>query len=275
MALINPPFNYTGSKLKLMPQLLPLFDRSKRRFVDLFSGGGAVWTNVVQDYEEVLINDIISDLIEVQRDLIFSTAATLAELDRIKISAEDAEGFLKLRADYNEKPTPAALFMLMQTSTNNMARWNKSFKYNQTFGKRTMSQTTLDKINTWVEHLKPNQSKLHFSAKSFDQIECGANDFVYCDPPYSNAEAGYNAYWEATDEQKLYDYVVELDRIGARFCLCGFEYHDGRTSQLLKGLEERGFIKKNITSEYNKVSRKKGPKLTSEIVLLNYEPEVV
>ena len=48
---VNPPMNYTGSKFKLLEQILPEFDYTKPYFVDLFMGGGSVYTNVVDKYE--------------------------------------------------------------------------------------------------------------------------------------------------------------------------------------------------------------------------------
>ena len=40
MKYINTPFNYTGSKIKLLDQILPEMDYTKKYFVDLFTGGG-------------------------------------------------------------------------------------------------------------------------------------------------------------------------------------------------------------------------------------------
>ena len=40
MNYIEPPLNYTGSKFKLLEQLIPMFDYSKSYFVDIFTGGG-------------------------------------------------------------------------------------------------------------------------------------------------------------------------------------------------------------------------------------------
>ena len=42
--MIETPFNYTGSKFKLLEQILPEFDYTKPYFVDLFMGGGSVYT---------------------------------------------------------------------------------------------------------------------------------------------------------------------------------------------------------------------------------------
>lgn len=60
--MINSPFNYTGSKFKLLPQIIPHFDTSKKKFIDLFAGGGSVYTNIIHLYEDVWVNDIIDDL---------------------------------------------------------------------------------------------------------------------------------------------------------------------------------------------------------------------
>ena len=45
--MIETPFNYTGSKFKLLSQLLPVFDYSKSTFIDVFCGGGSVYTNIL------------------------------------------------------------------------------------------------------------------------------------------------------------------------------------------------------------------------------------
>ena len=62
MKYINTPFCYTGSKFKLLEQIIPVFDYSKNTFVDLFTGGGSVYTNVLDKYEKIIVNDIIKDL---------------------------------------------------------------------------------------------------------------------------------------------------------------------------------------------------------------------
>jgi site-specific DNA-adenine methylase len=61
--MIQTPLNYTGSKFKLLEQILPQMDYTKSHFIDLFCGGGSVYTNVLDKYDKILANDIISDLI--------------------------------------------------------------------------------------------------------------------------------------------------------------------------------------------------------------------
>jgi len=67
--LVQPPFNYTGSKYRLLPQLMPLFDYSRPAPVDLFAGGGSVWCNLVPHFDRVIASDIIRDLIGAQQAL--------------------------------------------------------------------------------------------------------------------------------------------------------------------------------------------------------------
>ena len=70
--MIETPFNYTGSKFKLLKQLLPEFDYSKPYFIDLFTGGGSVYTNIADKYQKILANDIIKDLIGIHQQLLNS-----------------------------------------------------------------------------------------------------------------------------------------------------------------------------------------------------------
>ena len=54
--MIQSPLNYTCSKFKLLPQLLPLFPRKVDIFVDLFYGGCNVGINV--EAKKHVYNDI-------------------------------------------------------------------------------------------------------------------------------------------------------------------------------------------------------------------------
>ena len=88
---INPPFNYSGSKLKLLEQILPLFDYNKDYFIDLFCGGGSVYTNVLDKYKKVLINDVISDLIEIHRSLCNNPQVFIESVKKLAKTKQDQE----------------------------------------------------------------------------------------------------------------------------------------------------------------------------------------
>jgi len=161
---INPPFNYTGSKFKLLDQILPKFDYNKKSFIDLFTGGGSVYCNILDKYDKILANDIISDLIGIHKQLTLSDNI-INEVKQLVVEKDDKDGFHKLRDSYNENKTPAKLWALMLCSTNNMMRFNNSFKYNQTFGKRSYNKNTEIKINEYVSLIRPFKNKMFFTNK--------------------------------------------------------------------------------------------------------------
>jgi len=266
--MIETPFNYTGSKFKLLNQLLPNFDYTKSYFVDLFAGGGSVYTNILHLYERVVVNDIIADLVGIH-ELLLNSNSIIEETKNL--CPYDKDGFLILRNDYNNNPTSAKLWALMLSSTNNMMRFNQKFKYNQTYGNRMWNDNTSKKTKDFVAHIRNHKHKIDFFSKSFEHINIPDNNFmVYVDPPYSNTSAGYNAYWKSGDDIKLYDYLKNIDKIGASFMLSGVLTHNGQSSILLDKLITDNYKVIHIKNDYNKVS-KIGNKETQEVIIVNYD----
>ena len=109
---VQTPFNYTGSKYKLLPQLIKHFDFSKKNFVDLFMGGGAVYSNILERYENIYANDIISELVSIHKCLLMDDSF----VDRVKAlspNKKSQEEYLSLRKSFNIEKTPEKLFALM------------------------------------------------------------------------------------------------------------------------------------------------------------------
>jgi site-specific DNA-adenine methylase len=94
---IQTPFNYTGSKYKLLPQLVGKFDYRKSSFVDVFTGGGSVYTNVLDSYNEVYINDVILPLIDIHKQLISRGQSFVDEVKKYCVAKDDALGYMVLR----------------------------------------------------------------------------------------------------------------------------------------------------------------------------------
>jgi DNA adenine methylase Dam len=267
--LVETPFNYTGSKFKLLPQIITHFDYTKPYFVDLFMGGGSVYTNVVDKFEKILANDIIGDLVGIHQQLLISDDI-ITQTKSICPDKTDADAFLRLREDYNNNPSPEKLWSLMLSCTSNMMRFNQKFKFNQTFGKRSWNSSTENKVEIFKNHIRQYKDKIRFTSNSFYDVNISSNKvMVYADPPYSNTEAGYNAYWKKDDDDKLYNYLLDIDRKGSSFMISGVLNHAGETCKLLDDLIKDGFKYKTLNYDYNKVSRV-GKKQTDEIVIINY-----
>jgi site-specific DNA-adenine methylase len=76
-------------------------------------------------------------------------------------------------------------------------RFNKSFKFNQSFGKRTINDSTIQKLKDYIEVIK--EKEINFVCGDYKSLFTNypptTEDFIYLDPPYLISEAGYNAYW--------------------------------------------------------------------------------
>lgn len=284
MIYVEPPLNFTGSKYKILDQIIPHLDYTKDVFIDLFVGGGSVYSNVIDKFDKIIINDIIHDLVDIHKNLILNSTSFVADVVLLSPDKDDKDEYLKLRESYNNDKSADKLYALMLSSTNNMMRFNKKFKYNQTFGKRSFNSNTYKKIDLFTSHLKSYRNKLDFRYGSFIDIDIVKNGMYYIDPPYSQiknsdgtpsnkkiSEAGYNAYYSKQDDINLRKYCIDIDRKGASFMLSGVLEHNGNVAWLLDKLISDGFNWKEIDIDYYKVSRKKEiDKKSKEIIIYNY-----
>lgn len=270
---IDTPFNYTGSKFKLLEQIIPELDLSKKVFFDLFTGGGSIYSNVLDKYDKIIINDILIDLIEIHSSLMDSDEIVELMLKHCP-DKNDREGFLQLRDSYNIEPNGYKLWSLILCSTNNMLRFSggkngKKFKYNQTWGKRSVNKKTLMRIEQFTNHIRQFKYKVEYQSKHFSQVEIDIPSMVYIDPPYTNTSAGYNCYFSKDDEILLYNYISMLNKNGHSFILSGCLNHNSKKCLILDKLLSDGFNYKELVCDYNKVSRK-GDKSTTEIIIKNF-----
>lgn len=278
---IDSVMNYTGSKFKLLDQILPEMDYTKNTFVDIFCGGGSVYTNIVDKYDRIIVNDVIKDLIGIHKELVDSDDI----VTRTKLlcpGKKNPDDYSKLRDDYNLNPSPDKLWALMLSCTNNMVRFNQKFKFNQTYGDRGYNDNTDKKVKIYTEHIRKYKDKIEFHSSPFYDIEILENTMYYIDPPYGRvknidgtigkkqiSEAGYNSFWMKDDDIKLYNFIHDINKRGSSFMVSGVLEHDGKVCWMLDKLIEDGFKYKVLDFDYNKVSRK-GDKKTTEIIITNY-----
>lgn len=280
MKYVNGYLNYTGSKYKLLEQILPEMDYSKKYFADIFAGSMVVSANIIHKYEKILVNDIIEDIIKIHKAVLKDDEIinNVKKLSKVK---HDKEAFLKLRLSYNENKTPEKLWALILSCNNNFMRFNKSGKFNSSWGKREFNENTQKKVNDWVKLIRPYKDKFIFHSQKFNKIKIINPTMVYLDPPYGYcvengkitnyqiSEAGYNTTYNKEDDIKLYDYCKELDKNGSSFMLSGLLEHDDKKSWLLNKLINDGYKYKLLNFDYNSVS-KKGEKISKEAIIMNY-----
>lgn len=274
--MLKSPLNYSGSKHELMPQLLQHFPTSEsvEVFYDVFAGGLSVSINT--NYKKTISNDIIKPLIEFYYNLKSASSKNKIdeEIQKIKsfaINKESQEEYYDVRERFNDTYDPYLFFALVSSCTNNMMRFNNSFKFNQSFGKRTINDSTIQKLTDYCNVLK--NKDIYFSNFNFQDLfkiqPITDKDFVYLDPPYAFiTEAGYNAYWSKSNEDYLYTLLDSLNERGIRFALSGVSIHKGLVNPNIDKLKKYKII--NLEHNYEKVARKKAVGESQEILVINY-----
>ena len=185
------------------------------------------------------------------------------------VAKDDKPAYHRLRDDYNAAPSAAKYFALTLCCNNNMARFNASFRFNQTFGRRTWNSSTTEKVSRYTAHIRPYRSRVHFLPSDFARVAIPHNSMVYVDPPYSNTEAGYNAYWRKDDDRRLFEHLLRLADGGQAIAVSGVLRHNGKECPLLNLLINAGWQTHLLHSDYSVVS-KVGPKESQEVLLTNY-----
>src|SRR5574344_1944674 len=220
---IASPLNYIGGKYKILPQIIPLFPKNIRNFVDLFCGGCNVGINV--QAKNVIFNDNLSYLIDLYKA--FNSLSIFEVIDfierRIKefyFSLTNQEGYIQLRKLYNSEKNPLDLFVLTAYSFNHQIRFNNSHEFNNPFGKDRSCFNEHMK-NNLLNFLKELEFRnVEFTSLNFDDFDFSSlsdSDFVYCDPPYLTTTGTYNdgkrgfTGWGEEQEIKLLQIVDNLN----------------------------------------------------------------
>jgi DNA adenine methylase Dam len=281
--MIETPFNYTGSKFKLLPQLLPQFDYNKSTFVDVFCGGGSVYTNVLDRYDVIFVNDIISDLIGIHKSLMESDDIIQLTKSLCLNLKEDQDEYLSLRKSYNQSKTPDKLWALMLSCNSNLIRFNQKGEFNQTWGRRSFNSSTEKKVKSFTEHIRKFREKLIYESIDFSLLEINKDTFYYIDPPYGYiknengtignrqiSEAGYNNFYYKENDIKLYEFCNKINEIGSTFVISGVLEHGGNTSWILDKLISDGFNFKELDFNYEKINKTNNKKNTIEVIVKNF-----
>lgn len=277
---VKSPLNYVGGKHKLLPQILPLFPAEINNFVDLFAGGGNVSVNVKANH--IYLNDTQSEVTELLSYIYRkSSDVLLTELDGLieeyKLSKTNREGFLSIREDYNGGlRTEMRFYALITHAFNYQIRFNQSGGYNMPFGKdRSWFNPSLRK--RFVEFTEAIQERsCSFSSKDFREFDItnlGANDLVYCDPPYLISTASYNENggWTRKHETDLYLLLDDLNSKGIKFALSNVLKHKGNTNEVLTEWSRSYNVHKlNYNYSNSSYQGKNTDKETVEVLITNY-----
>lgn len=306
--MVSSPLNYTGGKYKLLPQILPLFPRHTRLFVDLFCGGCNVGLNAPS--QRVVYNDLNRELLGLYETLrTLEPDAVLKEIygliDRYHLSlasrhgydfygcnssrglgSYNREGYLLLRKDYNlcrtqgldDAPTRLMLYVLIVYAFNNQIRFNARGQFNLPVGKRDFNKRMEQKLLAFMARIQ--EQDCTFTCRDFRTVDTHLltpRDFVYADPPYLITCATYNEKggWSETLERELLAFLDRLHAQGVPFALSNVLRSKGRENViLLEWLAEHRGLYRPIPLQYSYANSnyqtKDKQSSSEEVLIINY-----
>lgn len=281
-SVISSPMNYIGGKAKLLPQLIPFFPTKINTLYDAFTGGGNIIANVpAKSYKVNDLNDFVIGILEAfyHQDINSILNEIDAIISKYSLSKENADGFLRLRSDYNKNKHPLMFYTLICYSFNYQFRFNNNLDYNTPFGRNRshFSDKLKERLIRFVKRLQMRD--ITFSSQYFDEFllnqKFQTDDFVYLDPPYLITTGNYNdgnrgfKDWTIKEENRLYDVLKHLDQNGVQWALSNVTEHKGKKNQLLLDFS-RHYHLHTLDYSYANSSHNTNRAPSKEILLTNY-----
>ena len=194
------------------------------------------------------------------------------------LSKTNAEGYLKLREDYNNgNKSWLTFYSLICHSFNNQIRFNSKGDYNMPFGKdrSSFNPTLQQKFIDFVDSLKNINIKFvnrDFRNLPFEKLD--NSDFVYADPPYLITCASYNENggWNEELEKELLILLDKLNDNNVKFALSNVLEDKGKENKILKEWSKKYEIHylNNTYSNCNYQVKNKSNTSTVEVLITNY-----
>lgn len=190
------------------------------------------------------------------------------------------EGFYRLRDEYNNTPIDKRdyrdLFLLACYSINHLIRFNSDSQFNAPSGSDGYNWRNFEKIKNFQVKFKKVQV-INGDALSFDFENLTSDDFVYCDPPYTNTSAVYNEHrafggWDETNDYQLFEILEKLNKRNIKWALSNvFINRDIENTHLIEWCSHNSWNVYHLDRNYNPFSR--GNSDNDEVLITNYKNE--
>lgn len=281
------PFNYTGAKFKLLPQILPLFPDKINTFVDLFGGSGELTFNT--QAEHYIYNEKSKQLVNIFNNLDDDFIIDVEKvIQQYGLSKENKQGFLDLRTYYNtnlgtmsDRENAVILYCLLTHAFNYQIAFNSKGEYNMPSGKGRsyFSPQLKEKLTAYID--KNKQNDIRFLSYDFVDINIPSlvssdDAFIYVDPPYyitvGAYERDYFCKWSEEYENKLLALLDDLSTKGYKWAFSNVLEHKGKFNDLLKSWASKYTIH-YLNMDYkncNYHTKDKSANSSVEVLITNY-----
>lgn len=299
--VVRSPFFYVGDKYKLMPQLRTLFPQNISTYVEPFVGGGSSFLNTTA--EKYIVNDIDFYIVELHKCLSKYAGKTeeflalLYEIidhyglscsyrnitvpDELKkqyvktyYSHYNKVAYGKMKDEFNKHQDMVILYLLLIYGFNHMIRFNKSGLFNLPVGNVDFNKNVYNSICHYLEFM--DKSDITFHNQDFMQfmnsLQLDERSYIYLDPPYLISGSEYNKYWNEEEEQRLCNYLDELDKKGIKFGITNLINHKGKVNKTFLEWSKK-YIVYNIDSNYISFNDNTIKADSKEVFVTNYGSE--
>ncbi len=211
MPVIVPPIKSQGIKTKLVPWIQSLVPDAKGRWIEPFLGTGVVAFNC--GFRRAVLGDANPHVIrfyrEVQQGVICpERVRTYLEAEGEKLRTAGGPRYNHVRARFNRAHDPLDFLFLSRAGFNGMMRFNRRGEWNIPFCKNPnrFSKAYITKIVNQVGKaarvIAPDWRFLH---APFGEVisMAGADDVIYCDPPYWGRCVDYYSGCSEAHERRL------------------------------------------------------------------------
>lgn len=210
-----PFIKWAGGKRSLVPEIVKVLPPQFNRYYEPFVGGGAVFFALDSRIHSAYLSDINLELMITYKVISTEPERLIEELKNLSDRHKKSH-YLKVRKRrYGDDAVrlAARFIYLNKTCYNGLYRVNRKGQFNVPMG-RYKDPKICDEDN--IRNASKVLEKVSIKSYSFESIEPGENDLVYCDPPYDDTFTGYTDKGFDEDSQRaLRDACVQWRKDGA------------------------------------------------------------
>ena len=242
MKVTVPPIKSQGIKTRLAPWIGGILPNDIGRWIEPFMGTGVVAFNLAP--KRALLCDTNPHLIAFYQGIAAGQITPekvrhYLETEGARLSEKGESHYYEIRERFNEKHRPLDFLFLNRAGFNGMIRFNQRGGFNVPFCRkpRRFARAYITKITNQVSHVGRliRAKDFVFRRQPFEKTitQAGAQDLVYCDPPYIDRHADYYNAWDGEHEEALFK---ALSSTPARFILSTWHHNDFRENKYIKSL---------------------------------------
>lgn len=203
--MAEPFLKWPGGKRALMPEIAARAPAQIGHYIELFTGGGAVFFGLRDRIERATLADVNPELVNAYRTIQNSVDDLIDALEVHKRHHDDPAYYYRIRAS---EPTGAvgraARFVyLNRTCFNGLHRVNRKGQFNASRGSYVNPRiVNADNLRACAAALAGVDIRQGDFASVIADLTIDGNTFVYADPPYDGTWTGYAVDGFVPDDQR-------------------------------------------------------------------------